>query len=149
MQTIEFRPMTQADIPAVMQVEKSAYAYPWTRGIFADCIRAGYDCWAALEQDRLIGHAVLSAAAGESHILNLTVERGRQGEGIGRQFLRHLVERARLLGAEIMLLEVRASNHGAIHLYETSGFNEIGCRKGYYPAPDGTEDALLFALQIQ
>jgi ribosomal-protein-alanine N-acetyltransferase len=149
MPEIEFRPMTGQDLHAVMQVEAGAYAYPWTKGIFADCMRAGYDCWVAEQNEKLVGHAVISAAAGESHILNLTVSRKLQGQGIGRQFLAHLIDRARLLSAEIMLLEVRPSNHAAIHLYESSGFNELGSRKGYYPAPNGSEDALLFALQIQ
>ena len=140
--------MATPDLHDVMLVEKSAYAYPWTKGIFADCMRAGYDCWVAQRDNELVGHAVLSAAAGESHILNLTVRHNEQGQGIGRQLLAHLVNRARLLSAEILLLEVRPSNQAAIHLYQSSGFNEIGCRKGYYPAPNGNEDALLFALQI-
>ena len=148
MTEIRFRPMAIPDLHDVMLVEKSAYAYPWTKGIFADCMRAGYDCWVAQRDNELVGHAVLSAAAGESHILNLTVRHNEQGQGIGRQLLAHLVNRARLLSAEILLLEVRPSNQAAIHLYQSSGFNEIGCRKGYYPAPNGNEDALLFALQI-
>ena len=148
MRAIEFRPMTAADIDAVMQVEVKAYEFPWTKGIFSDCLRVGYDCWVALDSDAIIGHGVLSAAAGESHILNLTVSPTLQQQGIGRQLLMHLVNRARLLSARIIMLEVRPSNHAAIRLYETSGFNEIGSRKAYYPAPDGKEDALIFALQL-
>ena len=148
MRAIEFRPMTAADIDAVMQVEVKAYEFPWTKGIFSDCLRVGYDCWVALDSDAIIGHGVLSAAAGESHILNLTVSPTLQQQGIGRQLLMHLVSRARLLSAQIIMLEVRPSNHAAIRLYETSGFNEIGSRKAYYPAPDGKEDALIFALQL-
>jgi len=148
MRAIEFRPMTAADIDAVMQVEVKAYEFPWTKGIFSDCLRVGYDCWVALDSDAIIGHGVLSAAAGESHILNLTVSPTLQQQGIGRQLLMHLVSRARLLSARIIMLEVRPSNHAAIRLYETSGFNEIGSRKAYYPAPDGKEDALVFACQL-
>lgn len=140
--------MTKSDIDRVMQVEVSAYDYPWTKGIFADCIRVGYDCWVALQEQAIIGHAVLSVAAGESHILNLTVLPGLQQQGIGRQFLLHLIARAHLLSAQVLMLEVRASNQAAIRLYESSGFNEIGSRKAYYPAPDGKEDALIFALQL-
>jgi len=43
---------------------------------------------------------------------------------------------------------VRPSNRAAIELYESSGFNEIGCRKAYYPAPNGKEDALILACQL-
>jgi ribosomal-protein-alanine N-acetyltransferase len=148
MQTIEFRPMTAADLDQVMLVEKSAYKFPWTKGIFADCIRVGYDCIVAVEQQEIIAHAVLSVAAGESHILNLAVHPDQQGLGVGKQFLLYLIGRARLKTAQVMLLEARPSNKAAIRLYESAGFNEIGCRKAYYPAPDGKEDALIFALQL-
>jgi [ribosomal protein S18]-alanine N-acetyltransferase len=148
MQQIEFRPMLATDIEAVMLVEKSAYEFPWTKGIFADCLRVGYDCIIASEADNIIGHAVLSVAADESHILNLTVDREHQGKGIGKQLLQHLIDIARIKSAEVVLLEARPSNKTAIHIYESAGFNEIGCRKAYYPAPGGKEDALIFALQL-
>ncbi len=148
MQSIEFRPMQTHDIDAVMQVEKSAYEFPWTKGIFADCMRVGYDCLVATDNEHIIAHAVLSIAAGESHILNLAIQREYQGQGIGKQFLLHLIELARLKSAQTVMLEARPSNKAALHLYQSAGFNEIGCRKAYYPAPDGKEDALLFALQL-
>ncbi len=148
MQQIELREMSKADINAVMQVEQNAYVYPWTKVILGDCLRVGYDCWVATLDNKIIGHAVLSVAAGESHVLNLAVDKAYQGQGIGRQMLDHLMHIARLKSAEIILLEVRPSNRAAIHIYESSGFNEIGCRKAYYPAPNGKEDALLFACQL-
>lgn len=148
MQTIEFRPMQAADIEAVMVVEKGAYEFPWTKGIFADCMRVGYDCIVALDHDQIVAHAVLSIAADESHILNLTVDKQHQGQGIGKQMLLHLIDIARINAAETVLLEARPSNQAAIQLYESTGFNEIGCRKAYYPAPGGKEDALIFALQL-
>ena len=148
MQNIELRRMTAEDINAVMEVEKNAYSYPWTKGIFADCLRVGYDCWVATLDQRIIAHAVISVAAGESHILNLAVDRSYQGQGIGKQLLSHLMDIARIQSADTMLLEVRPSNQAAIHLYESSGFNEIGSRKAYYPAPNGKEDALLFARHL-
>lgn len=148
MKQIEFRPMLASDIEAVMQIETRIYEFPWTKGIFADCIRADYDCWIAIQAHDIIGYAVLSAAAGESHILNLAVDNTCQNQGIGKEMLHHLMKRARLLNAEIIMLEVRSSNTTAIHLYESSGFNEIGSRKAYYPARFGKEDALLFAYQL-
>lgn len=148
MNRIEFRPMLASDIETVMQLETHIYAFPWTKGIFADCIRANYDCWVALQGSNIIAYAVLSVAAGESHILNLAVNTSQQHQGIGKQLLLHLINRASLLNAEIIMLEVRSSNNTAIQLYESSGFNEIGSRKAYYPAPEGKEDALLFAYQL-
>lgn len=148
MRDINFRPMLTDDINHVMQVEIKVYPYPWTKGILSDCIRVGYDCWVVTKNEKIIGHGVLSVAAGESHLLNLAVDQSYQGQGIGRQMLTHLMDIARIKSADMILLEVRPSNKAAIHIYESIGFNEIGCRKAYYPAANGKEDALLFACQL-
>jgi len=148
MQQIEIREMHEDDLDRVMEIETSVYPYPWTRGIMRDCLRVNYDCFIATLDEEIIAHAVLSVAAGESHILNLAVDQVHQGQGIGRHFLAHLMDRARIKQADMLLLEVRPSNRAAIELYESSGFNEIGCRKAYYPAPNGKEDALILACQL-
>ena len=143
-----FRRMTLADIRWVMNVEREVYQFPWTDKIFNDCIRVGYHCWLALYQQNIVGHAVISVTAGESHMLNLSIAREHQRKGYGRQFIEFLIEEARSREAKTMLLEVRPSNTAAISCYNSAGFNEIGCRKDYYPATEGREDALLFARQI-
>jgi len=145
---LAFRPMVLEDIEAVMRLEQAVYEFPWTERIFKDCIRVGYDCWLALLEKEIIAHAVISVAAAESHMLNLSVSTKHQGKGIGKQFIQFLLDIAGKKRAEIMMLEVRPSNVQAINCYNSAGFNEIGCRKDYYPAPNGKEDALLFAKQI-
>ena len=145
---LTFRQMALEDISAVIQLENEVYQFPWTDRIFKDCIRVGYDCWLAHLGNTIVAHAVISIAAGESHILNLSVTRDHQGKGIGKQFIQFLLNIARNKRAQIMMLEVRPSNIRAINCYSSAGFNEIGCRKDYYPAPNGKEDALLFAKQI-
>ncbi|QJD60302.1 ribosomal protein S18-alanine N-acetyltransferase [Pseudomonas sp. gcc21] len=148
MTDLYFRPMGEVDVETVLEIECSAFSHPWTRGIFLDCIRSGYECWVFFEGDKQIGHGVLSAAAQESHLLNLTVRPDRQGRGYGLQMLEHLMESAKLRDAEVTFLEVRESNLSAIRLYERSGFNEIGRRRGYYPAAQGREDALVMAFSL-
>ena len=145
---LTFRPMTLDDVDAVMHLENAVYQFPWTDKIFKDCIRVGYDCWLALLENKVVAHAVISVAAGESHILNLSVTGDHQGKGIGKQFIQFLLNIAHNKRAQIMMLEVRPSNVRAIKCYNSAGFNEIGSRKDYYPAPNGKEDALLFARQI-
>ena len=145
---LTFRPMTLDDVDAVMHLENAVYQFPWTDKIFKDCIRVGYDCWLALLENKVVAHAVISVAAGESHILNLSVTGDHQGKGIGKQFIQFLLNIAHNKRAQIMMLEVRPSNVRAIKCYNSAGFNEIGSRKDYYPAPNGKEDALLFAKQI-
>jgi ribosomal-protein-alanine N-acetyltransferase len=88
----------------------------------------------------------MSIAVGEAHLLNLCVSPQEQNQGIGRKLLEHVISVAKS-HADTMFLEVRPTNTAAIFLYESVGFNEIGVRKGYYPAKNGREDAIMFALE--
>lgn len=142
------RPMRESDLPAVMAIEQRAYAFPWTQGVFRDCLLANHPSWVLCESGHIIGYAVLSVAADEAHVLNLCTSPDVQGRGHGRRLLRALLQLARGRGAHRVFLEVRPSNANAIALYHTEGFNEIGRRPRYYPARDGREDALVMALEL-
>ena len=142
------RLMREADLDAVLAIEVRAYPFPWTRGIFRDCLLADYPAW-VLEQDgRIIGYGVLSLAVDEAHVLNVCAAPEVQGRGHGRRLLRSLLKIASARGAQRVFLEVRPSNTHAIALYHDEGFNEIGRRPRYYPAKDGREDALVMALEL-
>ena len=140
--------MRQADIDAVSAIENRAYVFPWTPGIFRDCLRAGHHCWVLEAGATLLGYGVLSAAAGEAHILNICIAPEYQGRGHGRRLLRRLVDLARWHQARQVFLEVRPSNPRAIQLYRDEGFNEIGQRPNYYPAEKGREDAIVMAMEL-
>ena len=142
------RPLREDDLDAVMVIERGAYPFPWTRGIFRDCLRADYPAWIHEQDGVSIGYAVLSIAAGEAHILNLCTAPEAQGRGHGRQLLRHVLRLARGRGAQRVFLEVRPSNAAAIALYHGEGFNEIGRRPRYYPAIGGREDAIVMAIEL-
>ncbi len=143
------RPMDSADLPAVMAIERRAYTHPWSEGIFRDCLRVGYLCRVCELEGRLIGHAVLSIAAGEAHLLNLCIDPDFQRRGLGRRLLEACFDEACRRRAETLFLEVRVSNKAAIRLYLAMGFNEVGIRAGYYPAGDGRrEDAFVFAKTL-
>jgi [ribosomal protein S18]-alanine N-acetyltransferase len=142
------RRMRPADVGRVMEVELDAYPFPWTEGIFRDCIRVGYDCWVMELEGSVVGHAVVAVAAGEAHLLNLTVEVGRQRQGLGRQLLRRLVAEARAQGVETIFLEVRPSNLAAMALYGSEGFAHVGIRPRYYPGDPEREDAWVYSLQL-
>ncbi|MEZ5558263.1 MAG: ribosomal protein S18-alanine N-acetyltransferase [Pseudomonadales bacterium] len=141
--------MTAADLDRVLENETRAYSYPWTRGNFEDCLRAGHECRVACLNGEVIGHGILSLGAGEAHILNVCVRRDLQGHGYGRALVEHMLARARKAGAELVFLEVRMSNLVAAGLYETLGFNDIGTRRDYYPAASGHEDARVMALDLR
>lgn len=147
-QAVQFRPMRQADIPLVAAMEARAYDFPWTAGIFRDCLGAGYACWVAESADGLLGYGVLSIGADEAHLLNLCVEPTLHGHGLGRRLLKRMVDLARWHMADRIFLEVRPSNPNAIALYASEDFVRIGQRPRYYPAKDGREDAIVMALEL-
>ncbi len=143
-----FRPMRVDDLDRVMENETRSYAFPWTRGVFLDCLNARNECWVVEHDGVLMGHGVLSLAAGEAHLLNVCVRRDHQGQGLGRQTVVHMLARARARQAATLFLEVRPSNRVARALYLSLGFSEIGLRKDYYPAVTGNEDAVVLALTL-
>lgn len=145
---VAFRPMRDADLPAVMEVERAAYPHPWSEGIFRDCLRVGYCCWLTLADHRIIGFGIMSTAVGECHILNLCIHPDWQGRQLGRKTLYRLFEIARRRKVETAFLEVRRSNRAAIALYEQEGFGEVGIRRRYYPCEGGWEDAIVMARQL-
>lgn len=145
---LNFRPMLEDDLPEILSIELSAYAFPWTKNIFRDCLRVGYCCW-VLERDGIIAaYGVMSVAAGESHLLNLCVDPELQGNGLGKIMLDWLLDIARQHKVDMVFLEVRPSNELAIKLYSVAGFDEVGLRRNYYPAEYGREDALIMARSL-
>ena len=147
-QSYALRPMMVNDLPEVMLNERLAYPHPWSEKIFIDCLNSHYSCWVAEKNNQMLGHAVLTVAAGESHILNVCVNPATQGQGLGRLLVAHLLEVAKARKANTVFLEVRPSNKVAYNLYLSLGFNEVGHRKNYYPAESGKEDALIMALVL-
>ena len=143
------RPMLETDLDAVFSIEEQSYDFPWTRGIFHDCLHVGYSCWVYEENDDVLAYGVMSTGGGEAHILTVVVKEGARGRKLGRQMMQHLLNTASKHKVETVLLEVRPSNTIAVNLYEKLGFSEIGVRKDYYPDAKGREDALIMGLDIK
>ena len=143
-----FRPMRKSDLSAILAIEQRVYQYPWSARTFRECMRIGYLCWVCERIDEVVAYGILSVGAGESHVMNICVSPDIQRQGYGRRMINKLIEIAIENRSETLLLEVRPSNSTAIRLYKNMGFNEIGTRKGYYPGPNGREDALMLALEL-
>lgn len=142
------RPLSPADLPSVLDIERQGYSYPWSEAVFLDCFKDSYRLWAVCHGEFLAGYAVVAYMVDEAHLLNICTHPQVRGKGIGRQLLRHLLSAASREGMSKLLLEVRASNEAAIGLYEVEGFREIGRRPGYYPAASGREDARVMVLGL-
>ena len=145
---IQIRTMRPADLKAVAEVEIASYQFPWSLGIFRDCLLAGYQSLVLDASGRISGYCIMSIAAGEAHLLNLCIHPSCQRLGFGRQLLVDALARARLAEVETVFLEVRPSNAVAIALYRSLDFRLIGRRPSYYQADSGREDAVIFAASL-
>jgi [ribosomal protein S18]-alanine N-acetyltransferase len=143
-----YRRMSVHDLDAVMAIEREIYAYPWSRGNFSDSLEAGYQCWIVECAGMIVGYSVSMIAAGEAHLLNLSIAAQWQRRGLGRAVLEFVTGLARDCAADRIYLEVRASNSAALALYAGSGFTELAVRRGYYPADGGREDAVVMELTL-
>lgn len=144
----QFRPMTDDDLDAIMAIEPHIYSHPWSRGNFSDSLASGYSAWVLLDGAKIIGYALMMMVLDEAHLLNLSIAKAYQKQGLGRLLLEHMISVAKRHRAANMFLEVRPSNISAIALYENIGFNEMAIRRGYYPAHNGREDAVLMGLAL-
>ena len=145
---VYIRIMKHEDLAHVSDIERRSYEFPWSHGVFRDCLLAGYQCIALIREGRVAGYAILSVAAGEAHILNLCIEPEFRALGYGERMLDELLYRARSAAVREIFLEVRPSNASAIALYRKKGFHQIAARPAYYQANEGREDAAVLAKKL-
>ena len=146
--SLSLRAMREDDLSGVAAAERDSYAFPWSEGVFRDCLRAGYLCRVAEIDHRLVGYGILSVGAGEAHILNVCVRAEYRCRGLGRRLVTGMFDLGRAYGASDLFLEVRPSNATAIRLYQSLGLAQVGLRRGYYQAADGREDAIVMRLRL-
>ena len=146
---VQVRTMCHEDLSLVSDIERRSYDFPWSHGVFRDCLLAGYQSVVLDRGDRVAGYAILSIAAGEAHILNLCVDPNCRKLGYGNQLLEEILKRADSAEVKEVFLEVRPSNAGALALYRKKGFRQIAERPAYYQAHDGREDAAVLSLLLK
>lgn len=145
---MQLRDMGWADVDAVLRIEQQVHSHPWTRGNFNDSLASGYICKVYEAANEIVGYAVLMPALDEVHLLDISIASAFQRKGQGGKLLGEMLELARTLKFERVILEVRASNLAANALYRAAGFSEIGVRRGYYPADNAREDAIVMEYRL-
>ncbi len=142
------RDMTEADLGAVLRIEREVHAHPWTLGNFSDALRSKYVCKVYEVDRQTLGYAVLMQGVDEAELLDIAIDTRHQRHGWGRRLLEEMMALARRASMHRMVLEVRASNVTAIGLYRSVGFTDIGLRRDYYQAENGREDAILMGREL-
>ena len=145
---LAYRPMQSEDIERISAAEQRIYPFPWTVGNFTDSLAAGHQGWICHDARGLVGYAVMMPVIDEVHLLNISIVPELQGRGLGSELLEFLMAEAKASGILRMFLEVRPSNEAGRALYRRYGFAEIGRRRGYYPAHEGREDAIVMSRDL-
>ncbi len=140
--TLRFEALSEAHLPAILEIEKVVNGSPWSEKSFRNEIAHPHGVFrVALEGGEVVGYGGLWLVIDEAHVTNVAVAPSHQRMGIGRRLMLELLRTARGAGMSCATLEVRAGNGPALHLYETLGFENTAMRKGYYP--DNKEDAVV------
>jgi ribosomal-protein-alanine N-acetyltransferase len=159
--TVTLRPMTSDDLPSVMRLEEELFAPDtWTEAMYRDELSRGDTRFYVVaefdvsgDEDEpdgppvTVGYGGLIAYDDEAHVATLGVTAALQGEGIGSMLLDALLAEADTR-SPVVLLEVRADNEAAQHLYRRRGFVEIGRRRGYYQ-PSGADAVVMKRKRVR
>lgn len=136
---IEIIRMNESHVSAVAELEKQNFSEPWSENSVRGELTNSLSLWlVALDGDTVVGYVGSQTVLGEADMMNIAVADSHRRQGIARMLVQALIDR---LDANMLTLEVRASNAPAIALYESEGFSQIGLRKNYYRKPK--EDALI------
>ena len=144
---MKVRALTLADQAELEKLDAATNSHPWHPTQWADSL-GKHLCLGLEDEGQVVASCVAMNTVDEAELLQIAVEPARFGQGLGQQLLAALNEALYQRGAERLFLEVRASNARAKRFYIAAGFEHVGRRKGYYPTPDGREDALLYQLDI-
>jgi ribosomal-protein-alanine N-acetyltransferase len=143
---IKVRPMTEADLERVLEIETASFPNPWKREHFVDELEAHHSFpYVAVDDDCIVGYVCLMSLFEEAQILDIAVDPGLRGRGVARMLMKQAIAASVEKGAELLTLEVRASNIAAITLYEQCGFIRTGLRQKYY---ESFEDAVLMGKAL-
>ena len=143
---IEITDLRQNSLHSVLRIERQSFLDPWSLEIFIGCLIHEHLFWGAYYKESLAGYMTACVESGGFHITNLAVDRLFRRQGISHRLLQKLEVKAIEEGFAEISLEVRKSNHWAIHLYKSEGYVQVGVNHYYYS--DG-EDALIFSKQIE
>jgi [ribosomal protein S18]-alanine N-acetyltransferase len=144
---VKIVPLAPVHLDEVMAIEHLAFATPWRTEDFTQLIENPEAInLAAVESGRVVGYSCAWRVIECAELGNIAVLPECQGKGVARALLETTLKACRRKKAEVLFLEVRASNNRAVELYERYGFSRIGLRRAYYSQP--VEDALIMKLVL-
>jgi [ribosomal protein S18]-alanine N-acetyltransferase len=138
---VEIAPLSYADLPKVIAIERRSFPAPWSLAMFVlELSKPSSICLAAVRDGELIGYLICSRYHTVWHVMNVAIDGKYRRRGVASTLIEHLFT-VTDRGGERYTLEVRVSNSEAISMYESFGFRSAGIRRRYYH--DNNEDALI------
>ncbi|CAM3098991.1 ribosomal protein S18-alanine N-acetyltransferase [Leuconostoc rapi] len=132
------RRATIEDIDSLVHIEEAVYAgtAPWLlRDFLSELSRPHLRLYLVIQRNnQVIGFvgAAYNRDKQDIHVTNIAIVPIWQKNGLGTLMIEELVTFSKTVGVTTMSLEARASNHGAIALYQRLGFLKTDVKKGYY-----------------
>lgn len=142
---VRFEPLREAHIPQILAIEKLVNTAPWSDRSFRNELTNPHGIFLVVMLDnRIVGYGGCWLVIDEAHITSVAIDEEYRRYGIGERLMNELLAKAKEKGMVCSTLEVRASNVGAINLYEKLGYKITAQRKRYYP--ENKEDAMVMWL---
>ena len=126
------------DLELFSALEAEVFAEdPWTPYMIAEELASlASRYWIATDESGdVVGYGGVKVGGDQADVMTIGVRAHARGRGIGAAILDALLDWSREAGAREIFLDVRPSNKGAIGLYESRGFVEIGRRPRYFRNP--------------
>lgn len=146
------RPMTEEDLPPVLEIEKIAFKHPWSPELLKRELTHDWSTILLCEERqadgtyRILGFAIFWLVHDELHILNVATDPSQRRRGVARVVMDAAIARAKEHKCTLATLEVRRSNEAALNLYKDLGFRPVGIRPNYYV--DEAEDAIVMVKDL-
>lgn len=145
--------LTENDIPAVMRIISESNLSRWSENDLREelCLDEAIIFKLTDKTRDCLGFVFGRIVPGfirdrDAELYNIGLSLSERRKGGGSLLMEKFIEEAIFRGAKNIWLDVRASNHPAISLYEKFGFVEDGIRKGFYSDP--IENAVLMRLEL-
>ena len=131
----------------ILEIERMVFRQPWSRDQLKTDILSenNVENWIYIDNGNVVGYILGRVILNEFHLNNIAVHTDFQSRHIGRDMVKHVIDRLKKNNINNIYLEVSIKNNLAQKLYKSFGFNKYGFRKDYYANGD---HALLYNLEL-
>ena len=130
---VQIRWLLKTDMPEVLEIERACFKFPWTEEDFSSClVEKNYIGLVTEYDDKMVGVMIYEINKTKLRIINFAVDPVQQRRGIGRQMIRHLVEKLSQQRRSEIVLEVHDSNLAAQMFFKKQEFRAVRVLRNYY-----------------